>query len=230
MPVSLKITRFIQISQARITLARAVYSDARILLLDDILSSLDAHTSQWIVDKCLVGDLVRGRTVILVTHNIGLTQPIANRMILISGDGQILTQDMRPDCSGPSSPASYDAELLRSSKEDDTSETAQAGERDAKSKTLIGKEEMAVGRVSGSAGMAHVLRPYSKLNIYSETIRQKPGPPGFPSHMWHLSSPHWLHDYRTKLVHSVLDISVRRPYDCFGPREKVRLYSIHSMG
>lgn len=53
-------------SQARITLARAVYSSAEILLLDDVLAALDVHTAKWIVDKCLKGDLIRGRTVVLV--------------------------------------------------------------------------------------------------------------------------------------------------------------------
>ena len=54
------------INQARITLARAIYSTAEILLLDDVLSALDVHTSQWIVRECFRGDLVRGRTIILV--------------------------------------------------------------------------------------------------------------------------------------------------------------------
>lgn len=52
--------------QARVTLARAVYSTAEILLLDDVLAALDVHTARWVVEKCLQGDLVRGRTVILV--------------------------------------------------------------------------------------------------------------------------------------------------------------------
>ena len=52
--------------KARITLARAVYSQAQVLILDDILAALDVHTAKWIVDKCLQGDLVRGRTVLLV--------------------------------------------------------------------------------------------------------------------------------------------------------------------
>ena len=52
--------------QARVTLARAIYSKASILLLDDILAALDVHTSKWIVEKLLRGDLVKGRTVILV--------------------------------------------------------------------------------------------------------------------------------------------------------------------
>ena len=52
--------------KARVTLARAIYSSAGILLLDDVLAALDVHTAKWIVDKCLQGDLVKGRTVILV--------------------------------------------------------------------------------------------------------------------------------------------------------------------
>lgn len=52
--------------KARVTLARAIYSTADTLLLDDVLSALDVHTARWIVDKCFKGDLVRGRTVVLV--------------------------------------------------------------------------------------------------------------------------------------------------------------------
>ena len=55
--------------KARITLARAVYSRAQILLLDDVLAALDVHTSRWIVDKCFKGDLLRGRTVVLVVRH-----------------------------------------------------------------------------------------------------------------------------------------------------------------
>ena len=57
--------------KARVTLARAIYSPAQILLLDDVLAALDVHTARWVVEKCLQGDLVRDRTVILVvSHNL----------------------------------------------------------------------------------------------------------------------------------------------------------------
>ena len=52
--------------KARVTLARAVYSSAEILLLDDVLAALDVHTARWIVSQCFRGDLLKGRTVLLV--------------------------------------------------------------------------------------------------------------------------------------------------------------------
>ena len=58
--------------KARVTLARAIYSSADVLLLDDVLAALDVHTAKWIVDKCFKGDLVRGRTVVLVVRHSGL--------------------------------------------------------------------------------------------------------------------------------------------------------------
>lgn len=58
--------------KARITLARAVYSSAETLLLDDVLAALDVHTSRWIVNKCFKGDLIRGRTVLLVVRTASL--------------------------------------------------------------------------------------------------------------------------------------------------------------
>jgi hypothetical protein len=48
------------------------------------------HTSVWIVNKCLKGDLVRGRTVLLVTHNVTLTAPIADFVVSLGADGRIL--------------------------------------------------------------------------------------------------------------------------------------------
>ncbi|KAJ7145004.1 multidrug resistance-associated ABC transporter [Mycena crocata] len=78
--------------RARVTLARAVYSDAAILLLDDVLAALDVHTAQWITEKCFGGDLLTGRTTLLVTHNIALAQPIAGFVVSVGNDGHILSQ------------------------------------------------------------------------------------------------------------------------------------------
>lgn len=54
--------------KARISLARACYSDSPLVLLDDPLAAVDVPTAKHLMDQVLVG-VLKGRTVVLVTHN-----------------------------------------------------------------------------------------------------------------------------------------------------------------
>lgn len=56
----------------RISLARAVYSDRELYLLDDPLSALDAHVGKYIFEECFK-KVLRRKTVILVTHHLQVT-------------------------------------------------------------------------------------------------------------------------------------------------------------
>ncbi|CAK3837720.1 ABC transporter [Lecanosticta acicola] len=67
----------------RISLARALYCDARHVLLDDVLSAVDSHTAKWIFDKALMGPLMHHRTCILVTHNAALCLPRAEFAVVL---------------------------------------------------------------------------------------------------------------------------------------------------
>lgn len=78
--------------KARLALARAIYSSAKVILLDDVLSALDVHTSAWIVNHCFRGNLVKGRTILLVTHNVALAGPVADFVVSIGIDGIVHTQ------------------------------------------------------------------------------------------------------------------------------------------
>ncbi|KAF8188324.1 multidrug resistance-associated ABC transporter [Pholiota molesta] len=78
--------RGLTLRQARVTLARAIYSPAKIILLDDVLAALDVHTSSWIVEQCFCGDLVKDRTILLVTHNVALVGPVAQFVVSIGLD------------------------------------------------------------------------------------------------------------------------------------------------
>ncbi|KAL2671564.1 hypothetical protein Neosp_014154 [[Neocosmospora] mangrovei] len=68
----------------RVALARAVYSQAEILIMEDIFSAVDAHVGAWIFEKCLTGDICQGRTRILVTHHLGLVLPAASFVVELS--------------------------------------------------------------------------------------------------------------------------------------------------
>ncbi|KAG2160129.1 uncharacterized protein EDB93DRAFT_1113551 [Suillus bovinus] len=70
---------------------RAIYSSANILLLDDVLAALDVHTSKWIIDKCFAGDLVKDRTIILVTHNVAMASSIAHFVVSMGSNGRIVS-------------------------------------------------------------------------------------------------------------------------------------------
>ncbi|KAF9942386.1 hypothetical protein BGZ65_001426 [Modicella reniformis] len=73
----------------RIALARAIYSRAGHILLDDCLSAVDAHTAKWLFAKCLMGPLMQGRTRILVTHAVSLTLRGAAHVVVLK-DGTVV--------------------------------------------------------------------------------------------------------------------------------------------
>lgn len=68
----------------RIALARAAYSKARHVLLDDCLSAIDSGTAKWIMERCIMGKLMQNRTCLLVTHNTALALPNAKYVALLS--------------------------------------------------------------------------------------------------------------------------------------------------
>ncbi|XP_024179439.1 ABC transporter C family member 8 isoform X2 [Rosa chinensis] len=70
----------------RIQLARAVYSDADIYLLDDPFSAVDAHTAAILFHDCVMDALAK-KTVILVTHQVEFLSEVDK--ILVMERGQV---------------------------------------------------------------------------------------------------------------------------------------------
>ncbi|XP_033988992.1 canalicular multispecific organic anion transporter 2 isoform X2 [Trematomus bernacchii] len=70
----------------RVSLARAVYSDTDVYLLDDPLSAVDAHVAKHIFDN-LIGPegCLKGKTRILVTHGISFLPQVDNIMVIVEG-------------------------------------------------------------------------------------------------------------------------------------------------
>ncbi|PSN47504.1 hypothetical protein C0J52_02254 [Blattella germanica] len=70
--------------RARITLARAVYKDADLYLLDDPLSAVDTHVGRHLFEDCIC-DFLKDKTRILVTHQLQYLQMAENIIILNNG-------------------------------------------------------------------------------------------------------------------------------------------------
>ncbi|KAG9012453.1 hypothetical protein FRB94_006069 [Tulasnella sp. JGI-2019a] len=141
--------------KARIALARALYSPTTILLLDDILSALDVHTSRWIVDKCLRGDLIQGRTVLLVTHNIGMTAPLADLVVTIGSNGRATSQDSIPEALNKDlrlrEAAEQEAEIDKKEGQVVDANGKPAAKEKMPSGQLVAQEEVAEGRIVWNA-------------------------------------------------------------------------------
>ncbi|KAK8465074.1 hypothetical protein PHAVU_010G140600 [Phaseolus vulgaris] len=68
----------------RIQLARAVYNDADIYLLDDPFSAVDAHTASILFNDC-VRTALRRKTVILVTHQVEFLSEVDKILVMEGG-------------------------------------------------------------------------------------------------------------------------------------------------
>ncbi|KAI0775463.1 hypothetical protein BC629DRAFT_1595092 [Irpex lacteus] len=138
--------------KARVTLARAVYSRAEIVLLDDVLAALDVHTSRWIVDKCFKGDLLRGRTILLVTHNVAMAGPLADFVVSLNTDGRIVSQGSVSDAITEDQKLRaelvHEEEAIQLDKVSDPDATPQGPAEKGK---LVVAEEVAIGHVSWDA-------------------------------------------------------------------------------
>jgi ABC-type multidrug transport system fused ATPase/permease subunit len=73
--------------RARLAFGRALYSNAQLLVLDDIFSALDSQVAKEIFDA-LTGELGNGRTRILVTHQVSLCLP-KTKYIVVVGNSSI---------------------------------------------------------------------------------------------------------------------------------------------
>ena len=70
--------------QARVSLARAVYADADIYLLDDTLSAVDSKVGQQIFQNCFSG-ILADRLRILVTHQVQYLETVDHILVLDKG-------------------------------------------------------------------------------------------------------------------------------------------------
>ncbi|KAK3795778.1 hypothetical protein RRG08_031859 [Elysia crispata] len=82
--------------RARVSLARALYMDADIYLLDDPLAAVDTTVGKYIFDKCIMKYL-RDKPRILVTHQIQLL-PVADNIVVLT-QGHVVGQGTYSDLS-----------------------------------------------------------------------------------------------------------------------------------
>uniref|UniRef100_A0AAX7TTT0 Multidrug resistance-associated protein 4 n=1 Tax=Astatotilapia calliptera TaxID=8154 RepID=A0AAX7TTT0_ASTCA len=83
--------------KARVSLARAVYQDADIYLLDDPLSAVDAEVGRHLFEECICG-LLRKKPRILVTHQLQYLK--AADQIVVLKEGQMVARGTYSELQG----------------------------------------------------------------------------------------------------------------------------------
>ncbi|KDO26479.1 hypothetical protein SPRG_08282 [Saprolegnia parasitica CBS 223.65] len=86
--------------KARLGLARAIYSDADILLLDAPLAAIDAVVQKEIFTKCILS-LLATKTVVLVTHNRDIIDSAHVHQVIEMDDGGIVARAQRKPSAPP---------------------------------------------------------------------------------------------------------------------------------
>ncbi|GFN76447.1 multidrug resistance-associated protein 7-like [Plakobranchus ocellatus] len=105
--------------RARVTLARAVYQDKGIYLLDDPLSAVDAHVAQHIYTHCIMG-LLKNKTRILCTHHV---------QFLSSADWILLMEQGSIAQSGPPEEIITNVHLMEATRQETRQKDVKEGGR-----------------------------------------------------------------------------------------------------
>ncbi|KAJ0181177.1 hypothetical protein K1T71_003262 [Dendrolimus kikuchii] len=140
--------------RARINLARSVYREADIYLLDDPLSAVDANVGRQLFDGCINGYL-RGRTRILVTHQIHFLK--AADFIVVLNEGQIENMGTFDELAAMGKEFSMTLSSLQEGKE-----------KDNESLSSRGSDKTALIRSQSSMNEGEELEIFEKQKIADE--------------------------------------------------------------
>lgn len=155
--------------KARVSLARAVYSRASVLFLDDVLSAVDAHTAHHLYHQCLNGDLMRGRTIILVSHHVQLCMSGASYVVALD-NGRVIFQGDRDafQASDVVGTLVHSGDDDAEEKDKDAGQATEAVMTDATSRTTF----VLTGEEVGNANLSEVtvaVTPTAETEPSSET-------------------------------------------------------------
>ncbi|KAM3966702.1 ATP-binding cassette subfamily C member 4 [Aphomia sociella] len=124
--------------RARINLARAVYREADIYLLDDPLSAVDANVGRQLFEGCIEGYL-SGKTVVLVTHQLHYLK--AADYLVILNNGVIENTGSYPELVKSEKEFSF---LLSSIEEGESGEKDAESEGDKSGKRMVMNRSISV--------------------------------------------------------------------------------------
>ncbi|KAJ1551328.1 hypothetical protein HK096_001142 [Nowakowskiella sp. JEL0078] len=138
----------------RISLARAAYSKAQYVLLDDCLSAVDPPTAKHLFEQCILG-FMAGRTRVLITHAVDLVSPQVDLIVSVKDRSASIETRNKVGMSSRFSASSSSLSSMGTLEEDVESKPKHGKETDAnrtsalKRGKLVQEEETMSGSISG---------------------------------------------------------------------------------
>lgn len=148
--------------KARVSIARAAYSDADTIILDDPLSALDPEVGKLLFDECIL-DLMEGKTRLFVTNQIQFLRFCDTVVALKRGEvvehgtftdlvanekGEV--KRLLAESSSGQRASQRKSKISGNESESDVGKKSAPKVADKKAKTLTTKEEQMIGGVSPS--------------------------------------------------------------------------------
>ena len=130
--------------RARVDLARCVYSNSDILLLDDPLSAVDAHISKALM-KNVILDTLKDKTVILCTHQLQVL-PSVDRVIVMK-EGTVVADGLYEDVQDQVSAFHFSKVTETTESHEGEEEKEEVKEETSGNAATIEQEEQNEGRV-----------------------------------------------------------------------------------
>lgn len=147
----------------RVSLARALYSEADTILMGDIMSAIDSSIRRHVLEQALLGDLAKGRTLIMATHHLALCQPFASFVMHLSDGRAVCTETKgqensklpRNAVTGPESTETQDSSETKDSSQ---IQGSSEGEKDSVKSQSVLKDTAAPRQKSTLTGLVEYLR------------------------------------------------------------------------
>ena len=143
--------------RSRLSLARALYSRAEVLVIDDVFSAVDTHVGRHILDHALTGEVAHQRAIILATHSLQLCLPKSTFVVMLN--------DGTAEFAGPSTDVPqrfFSKPIDDMSKGDDEGMTSAAMDED--SLTIAGiRKKTAFTLENSQSDLSAVSSDYSAL-------------------------------------------------------------------
>ncbi|ETN38505.1 uncharacterized protein HMPREF1541_06540 [Cyphellophora europaea CBS 101466] len=163
----------------RVSFARALYSRAGVLVLDDIFSAVDANVGRHLYEKALTGELCEGRTRILVTHHVALCLPKTKYSVLLA-DGTVDTAGMTDELrkSGQlSNILAQDVEETQKEEEDVAKQELAVDDGGGLQKIMTNQSKKSRRESALSARSPDLTRRRSHATIENGIVKKQADPP-----------------------------------------------------